>query len=61
MACAVYLRELIIFTFIFHIAAINHYKSIKSIDNNLSEKIMDAKSKQNFKLSTSYASEHKRV
>ena len=35
MACAVYLRELIIFTVIFHIICISHYKSIKSMDDNL--------------------------
>ena len=36
MACAVYLRELIIFTLFlfFHIVAIIHCKIIKSIDNN---------------------------
>ena len=28
MACAVYLQELIIFTLIFHIVAINHYKKL---------------------------------
>ena len=46
MTCAVYLRDLIVFTLIFHIVAVNHYKSVKSIDNNLYKKIMDAKSKQ---------------
>ena len=35
MACAVYLQELIIFTATFHIVCISHYKSIKSIDDNL--------------------------
>ena len=59
IACAVYLRELVIFVSMFHIVAINHYKSIKSIDNNLYQKITDAKSKQNYKLSTRYASEVK--
>ena len=48
MACAAYLRELIIFTLIFHIVAINHCESIKSIDNNLYNKITDPKSKQNY-------------
>ena len=32
IACAVYLRELIIFISMFHIVAINHFKTIKSID-----------------------------
>ena len=59
MACAVYLREIIVFTVIFHIVCINHYKSIKSIDDNLYKKITDAKSKQ--KLSTRYTAENKRV
>ena len=30
----------------------DHYKSIKSIDNNIYNKITDAKSKQNYKLYT---------
>ena len=51
MACALYLQELVIFTLIFHIVATNHYKSIKSIDNNRYKKVIDAKSKQNYKLS----------
>ena len=59
MACAVYLREIIVFTVIFHIVCISHYKSIKSIDDNLYKKITDAKSKQ--KLSTRYTAENKRV
>ena len=46
MTCAVYLRDLIVFTLIFHIVDVNHYKSVKSIDNNL----MDAKSKQSYPL-----------
>ena len=50
MTCAVYLRDLIVFTLIFHIVAVNHYKSVKSIDNNLYKKIMDAKSKQSYPL-----------
>ena len=61
MACAVYLRELIIFTVIFHIVCISHYKSIKSIDDHLYKKIIDAKSKQKCKLSTRYTAEDKRV
>ena len=60
MACAVYLRKLIIFILFFHTVAINHYKNIKSIVNNLYEKITDAKSKRNHKLPTSQPSEHKR-
>ena len=32
IACAVYLRELIIFISMFHIVAINHFKTIESID-----------------------------
>ena len=59
MACAVYLREIIVFTVIFHIVCISHHKSIKSIDDNLYKKITDAKSKQ--KLSTRYTAENKRV
>ena len=47
IACAVYFREIFIFTVIFHIVGISHYKSIKSIDDNLYKKIIDAKSKQN--------------
>ena len=50
MGCAVYLRDIIIFLVIFHIVCISHYKSIKSIDDNLYKKITDAKSKQNCKL-----------
>ena len=61
MACAVYLREIIIFTVIFHIVCISHYKSTKSVDDNLYQKIIDAKSKQNCKLSTRYTAEDKRV
>ena len=37
VTCAVYLRELIIFTLIFYIVAINQYKIIKSIDKSLAE------------------------
>ena len=33
MVCAVYLREIIIFTI--DIVAINQYKSIKLVDNNI--------------------------
>ena len=40
------------FTVIFHIACLSHYKSIKSIDDNLYKKIIDTKSKQNCKLHT---------
>ena len=61
MACAVYLREIIIFTVIFPIVCISHYKNIKSIDDNLYKKIIDAKLKQNCKLSTRYTAEDKRV
>ena len=32
IACAVYLRELIIFISMFHIVVINHFKTIESID-----------------------------
>ena len=46
---------------IFHIVCISHYKSIKSIDDNLYKKIIDAKLKQNCKLSTRYTAEDKRV
>ena len=49
------------FTVIFHIVCISHYKSIKSIDDNLYKKIIDAKSKQNCKLSTRYTAKDKRV
>ena len=61
MGCAVYLPEIIIFTVIFHIVCISHYKNIKSIDDNLYKKIIDAKSKQYCKLSTHYTAEYKRV
>ena len=62
MACAVYSREIIIFTVISPIVYISHYKSIKSIDDNIYKKIIiDAKSKQNCKLSTRYTTEDKRV
>ena len=47
--------------FKFHIVAINHHKSIKSIDINLYKKITNAKSKQNYKLSTLYTSENEWV
>ena len=59
-ACSVYLRELIIFTVISHCLYI-HCKSIKSIDDNLYKKIIDAKIKQNYKLCIRYTSEDKRV
>ena len=39
----------------------SHYKSIESIDDNLYKKFIDVKSKQNYKLSTRYAAEDKRV
>ena len=61
MGCAVYIWELVIFTLVFHIVAINHYKSIKSIDNNRCKKIIDVKSKKNYKLPYCYISEDKRV
>ena len=61
MACAVYLREVIIFTTTFHIVCISNYKSLKSIDDHLYKKIIDAKSKQDCKLSTRYTAEDKRV
>ena len=61
MSCAVHLREIIIFTVVFHIVCISHYKSIKSIDDNLYKKIIDAKSKQNCKLSIRHSAEDKRV
>ena len=61
MASAVYLGELIIFIVTFHIVCISHYKSIKSIDDNLYKKIIDVKSKQSCKLSTRYTTEDKRV
>ena len=51
---SVYLLELVIFTVIFHIFCICHYKSVESIDDNLYKKMIDAKSKQNFKLSTRF-------
>lgn len=47
MVCAVYLQELIIFTIILHIVCIRHYRSIKSIDDNVYKKIVDAKYKKN--------------
>ena len=59
MACAVFLRELIIFTVIFHIVCISHYKSIKPIDYN--KKSIDAKSKQNCNLSIRFTAEDKWV
>ena len=40
---------------------VSHYKSIKSIDDNLYKKVIDAKLKQNCKLSTRYTAEDKRV
>ena len=40
---------------------ISYYKRIKSIDHNLYKKIIDAKSKQNCKLSTRYTATDKRV
>ena len=61
MACAVYLREIVIFVVIFHTACVSHYQSIKSIDNNLYKKNIDAKSNQNCKLSTRYTAEDKRT
>ena len=56
-----YLRELIIFTVIFHIICTSRYKSIKSIDDNLYKKIIDAKSEQNCKFSTRYTAADKQV
>ena len=61
MACAVYLRELVIFMVIFHIICISHNESTKSIDDNLYKKIIDAESKQNCKLSTRYTTAHIRA
>ena len=61
MACAVYLRKIIAFTVIFHITCISHYKSIKSIDDNLYKEIIDTKSKQNCKLCTRYTAKGRRV
>ena len=61
MACAIYLQEIILFTVIFHIICISHYKSIKSIDGNLYKKVIDAKSKQNCKLSNHYTAGDKQV
>ena len=61
MACAIYLQEIILFTVIFHIICISHYESIKSIDGNLYKKVIDAKSKQNCKLSNHYTAGDKRV
>ena len=55
LACAVNLRKLIVFTVVFHIVC------IESIDVNLYEKIIDAQSKRNCKLSTRYIAEDKRV
>ena len=51
---SVYLLELVIFTVIFHIFCICRYKSVESIDDNLYKKMIDAKFKQNFKLSTRF-------
>ena len=51
MVCAIYLREISIFTVIFYIVCLSHYRSIKSIDNNLYKNIIDAKSKQNISFS----------
>ena len=51
MACAIYLPEIIIFTVIFYIVSLSHYRSIKSIDNYLYKNIIDAKSKQNISFS----------
>ena len=45
----------------FYTVCVSHYKSIKSIDDNLFKKVIDAKSKQNCKLSTRYTAEDKRV
>ena len=61
MACAVYLRKVIAFTVIFHITCISHYKSIKSIDDNLYKETIDTKSKQNCKLRTRYTAKGRRV
>ena len=61
MACAIYLQEIILFTVIFHIICISHYESIKSIDGNLYKKVIDAKSKQNCKLSNHYTAGDKLV
>ena len=61
MACAVYLPEIIIFTVIFHIFCISHYKGIRSIDDNLYKKIINAKPKQYWKLFTRSTAENNRV
>ena len=61
MACAVYLRELVISMVIFHIVCISHNESTKSIDDNLYKKIIDAESKQNCKFSTRYTAADKQV
>ena len=61
MACAASLAGLIIFTLIFLTVASNHYKSIKSIDNNLYNKSFDPIPKQKQKLSAHYTSKDKRL
>ena len=45
----------------FHIVCISYYKSIKLVDDNLYKKMIDAKSKQNWKFSTRYTALDKRV
>ena len=56
-----YIYEKLLFLQLFHVVFISHYKNINSIDDNLYKKIIDAKSKQNCKLSTRYTAEDKRV
>ena len=60
MTCLVYLQDIIIFTVIFHTVCVSHYISIKSIDDNLYKKIIDAKQKKHCK-STLCTTEDKRV
>ena len=54
MTCALYLRKRIIFTLIFQIVAVNHCKSIKSIE-------LQVKINKSYKLVTRCTSEDKRV
>ena len=57
-----YINENLLFLQLyFHIVCISHYKSIKSIDDNLYKKMIDAKFKQNCKFSTRYTALDKRV
>ena len=58
--CSIFTRTYYFYSYISHsFYKISHYESTKSIDDNLYKKIIDAKSKQNCKLSIRYTAADK--